>query len=318
MGRTRRCSGGEQPPTGKPPAPHVVSKKDLGPLHRAVEGVAAAFIRSANQAYERQAEYELEAANQSEAAKGPPKLRFGLADWVTFLSTGQVLCPSRKTSVLKASLVGFIRGLQLLSELATRLSHEGFAVKMMDDQARLQAKKDGEEIRIRLTERKPKPVEPSPIWSGILANMPTPTGKFSIHFESGSGHSSVVSDEQEMDLEDNWPRVVSAALQEHEHAKSWAITRDGSNRQLEEERRVRAAAEHRAEAARLDRVEEDKRREALIVEAGAWQAADAIRAYLRHLDQCSGAKPPSREYEDWRKWAGAVADEMDPAKGRKP
>jgi hypothetical protein len=82
-------------------------------------------------------------------------------------------------------------------------------------------------------------------------------------------------------------------------------------RRWAEEARLREEAEARRREAEARAAEERRKRRELICEARRWETAKLLRRYLAELE--SGAVT-----EEWRRWAAAVADELDPTVAKSP
>jgi hypothetical protein len=96
--------------------------------------------------------------------------------------------------------------------------------------------------------------------------------------------------------------------------------RDEVATQVQAQARAAAAESVRVRDEELQRLQAEKdaaaeRERMLVVEAGAWRDAMAIRAYAAHVEAAAGGAP-APVLRDWLAWADLVAERLDPTQER--
>lgn len=235
--------------------------------------------------------------------------------WQRFLDTGQVLCQTHRSTPMRVTPATYERALAVLNSLCFNAELRGFAVALDEKEGRIVLEGFGGKIEVRITERlentwrqeksagdrKPQNIKTK-----------TPTGELRLYI--GQTFSEVlIADGADTPLERKLNEIFERVYGRVVRCREEARKHEAWEQQREEERRQRQEEADRARALEEVRESERRRRRALLQEARAWRTATLIRDYVSHVENepfVSGSQPSKSE--DWRRWARAVADEMDP------
>ncbi|CAB3924065.1 hypothetical protein LMG26846_05868 [Achromobacter insuavis] len=231
--------------------------------------------------------------------------------WKAAVRDGLLLFPKHKAHALRVTLRGWERALNLANDLFTMASLRGYEPvpwKMWDKTFKIRAV--GAELDLRIMEKLARVQDDG---EGSATGNPyenhlSTTGSMSIYLNRSGGEVEVVDkdgvslEDQLDELFDQIPRELVLDLAQN---RKWRRDKeaDAEARQAELERK-RLKDE---EAARRRRLED---------EAQNWHRANMIRQYAEEVKRAMLPDIGSAG-EEWLKWAGVVADELDPTSRRR-
>jgi hypothetical protein len=234
--------------------------------------------------------------------------------WAFFCSAGQILT-GRDKAPTRLTLATYGRGLLLLNAVFHGAAANGFEARVDKGSTHICLAKDKAEVRLRLIEKLRKTNQRQMGSFGRESgneHLLTPTGHLELTIEQQGLGASLIKDSPETPLEDQIAKIQEAIEFRYQRSciavEQWRIRdlefkaaeakRQEENRRREEERR-------RAE-------EERKRRELLAAEVENWRKAESLRLYLFELDRrIREGEAPAAGYEEWRRWAVSVVDDLD-------
>ncbi|MEM5317251.1 hypothetical protein [Paraburkholderia sp. JHI869] len=188
---------------------------------------------------------------------------------------------------------------------------------MAKGEQRLRLAKAGAHVDIRVSEKLVKGTRYQiNSWNRSRESVRTlaPTGKLALFIEQqGTGHTEL-ADRADQLLEQQLDGVLAAIDHRHHGSARRVAEREERERQSKEAGIRRLEQDRKQRETRGKAEEENRGRQALVSEAENWRQAERIRAYVTTLDSKLGrAAELQDEYFTWRKWALAVADDLDPS-----
>ena len=241
----------------------------------------------------------------------PPDGDATYASWLHFCDAGQLLLTTtHRKLVARLSLGSYKRGLKLLNAICHLADRTGYAVDMVKGEERLRLSKAGAHVDIRVSEKLVKGTRYQiNSWNRSRESVRTlaPTGKLALFIEQqGTGHTEL-ADRADQPLEQQIDSVLAAIDHRHHGSVRGVAEREERERQSKEAK-IKRLEQERKQRETWGKAEEANRdRQALVSEAENWRQA------LSMLDTKLGRAAELRdEYFTWRKWALAVADDLDP------
>ena len=288
-------------------------------LHRVIHPLLKLYQDAERAALKGKERFDWE---QAHPGKRYPKAEslVGSFNWEWFCQKGEILRPTFKKAVLKVSIRTYKRALQLLSDLAFSLEGAGFIVKLTEGNGRLEAKRNGEVVLLRISERLEagyKTVTNS--WDGSprQERVLSPTGALSIHVERTGWDDIRFSDSKSGLLEEQWVRILEGVERQHAISVRRSAQLAEQQKVYEEQKQRRQLEVQRLADIRAREEAEAKRRLELAQEAERWSSAKQIREYVFHLEvEATAARCRGPEFEAWAAWAREAADQLDPSVAR--
>lgn len=300
------------------PTPIVISEPDLsqiGRWHPALSEVRAALTEAVEWAMELKRLHE----NPPKRDRNKPQMVFHT--WKRFCDGGQILWRTHQKRAVRVSLLTYRRALVLMNKVAFGAEGRGYAVKWPENAERLELHKAGAFVGLKVAEvllvgsridTSSWRAEPQPIRTS------SPTGRLRLRIEQQGLGETLLADRDECRIEDDIDKVLEAIDARHALSlKTVQAWRDSAERSAKAEA-ARKERERLEEEARKERQREQERVDALLQEAGNWVMAHRLRMYIAELDArvLDGDLPRDGGFTEWRTWALAVANNLDPSNRR--
>lgn len=290
-------------------------------FHPALQPLVVKCLEAEKKAKQWKADFDRTHTPHQRLPKGEPR---GIdTSWEYFCEKGQILNQESQKSALRAlraSPSTWQRAIRLFQALADHLETLGYTIRLAKGMARLEAIRNNLAIEMRIAEKlEPKYHTRINSWSKEPRSIKSldPTGQLIIRIEYLPYKGHTLTDRRDNPLEAQWAKIIATVEIQHSrglaHKAEW-VARD---RAYEEKRQAGLEAQRLQEEAKQREEAERQMRAALVQEATDWRTAETIRAYLAHLEHCrSEGGMPSAGYEEWREWAGRVADSLDKSRSR--
>jgi hypothetical protein len=228
---------------------------------------------------------------------------------------GQLVFDPSHAFAVRVSIGHFRRALVYLNAVARLAEARGYAVSYDSKEGRIVLDAQPGRVELRMSEKMEKRTrrEGSRGDAREVVYL-VPTGVLRVFVAVRPGSIREMSDRvgettasgDALRLEQRLPELLQSIYRQTVQSRMRQRRIDAMHAQRE------AAYARQQQAERL-RAEEQQRRERLLGEIRAWQQAEAIRAYVRGVELASGMLSEARG--DWRTWALAFADELDPIRG---
>lgn len=222
---------------------------------------------------------------------------------------------------VRVSIEAVDRALQIWDALLKACEARGLRVSPGRRQVKIS---DGIEwIGLRMSEKVDRITKPSTWRTGVETASRKPTGRlrvFAICFYETKFEETL---QRPLEAQLNAILIwIHRTLSSERTKRAIALEKRRLEEQaaeVREQERTAAAAEARLREEEQRRLKAEQaamaeREQLLLVEAGAWRNAEAIRAYVAHLRVAGAAPAPA--LMDWLTWADTVADKLDPTKTR--
>lgn len=248
-----------------------------------------------------------------------PDWDFSFQNWVGLVDDGYLFKVTLQRFAVRVSIFQYRRALLLLSQLCRQVESAGFKVSIEKEFERLCFSLTDQTVHVRVTEKfeQVEGLRISPYGGTDPRKTRHPTGALRLHLDDSQAPSPALCDGSKEKLEGKLDLVLKAILRKHQALTESAARREEQWRLDEIERQRKAAYEAQQAELRRVRAEERRRQTDLSREALLWHRADAVRRYVAQLDRQVGeAEEIPDGYEDWKTWALASADAMDPSSTR--
>ena len=214
---------------------------------------------------------------------------------------------------LRVSIEQVDRALRIWDALIKAAVGRNFVVSV--ENARLRLGAHGHAVDLRISERiervvgSPKGLSQSDIFMNRHIKY-VPSGDLRIFVEEKKFTDGPIGR-----IEGQLNAVVVAIYKALDGKRAWSERIDAERVRAESARQAATALEAEVEAKATAEAAERAREAALEAEAGAWQRAAAIRAYVAHVvDGTPDPVPPASL--QWVQWSTTVADRLDPTPRR--
>ncbi|RRS06402.1 hypothetical protein EIP75_02125 [Aquabacterium soli] len=248
-----------------------------------------------------------------------PDWDFSFQNWAGLVDDGYLFKVTLQRFAVRISIFQYRRALLLLSQLCRQVESAGFKVSIEKEFERLCFSLTDQTVHVRVTEKfeQVEGLRISPYGGTDPRKTRHPTGALRLHLDDTQAPPPALSDGAEEKLEGKMDLVLKAILRKHQaQTESAARWQEESRLQAIELQRRNAYEAQQAELRRV-RAEERRRQTDLSREALLWHRADAVRRYVAQLDRQVGeAEEIPDGYEDWKTWALASADAIDPSSTR--
>jgi hypothetical protein len=242
------------------------------------------------------------------AKKNPQVARFsGYNGWKAhaYEHSGGLLQETHHSMPLRVSVGTYERALAIVNTLCFEAEKRGFVVTLNDKDGRFEFSGHGGTVQLRISEKTDE------AWREEIryGNKPekvkyrTATGVLRLYAGARFHEREIADADQPLEnklnevFEKVYQGVVRERREEREH--------QARERRWAEEARLRKEAEARRKEEEARAAEDRRKRRELIRQARRWETAELLRRYLAALE--SGTVT-----DEWRRWAAAVADELDP------
>ena len=294
----------------------IVVPAELAKPHRLVAAALPA-VRTEIAELHRSRDYF--APPRKPGARWQPPPRFA-SYWKDYEQRG-VMEFEADTLPIRVSIEASDRALRLWDALLKACEARGMRASMAGRKVKVS---DGVEyIGLRMSEKVGRITRPSNWSTGVETVKRNPTGSLRL-FAVNCGETKF-EDALGRPLEAQLNAILAwihRAFASERTKRSIAVEKrrlEEEARQAQERERAVSAAEARLREQELQRqqaeqVAKAERERLLLAEAGSWQDAQAIRAYVAHLRTVGHDVTPA--LADWLTWADGVADKLDPTAKR--
>jgi predicted RNase H-like nuclease (RuvC/YqgF family) len=121
-----------------------------------------------------------------------------------------------------------------------------------------------------------------------------------------------INDAEGSPIESNLNKVFLHAYRYVVREREETRRREFIQQQEDEKKRIRDEVEQKRKEVERLKAEEDQRRANLIKQSDGWHQSNRIRQLVHHVQSSSTIDQSSAKFNDWRNWAMAVADSIDP------
>lgn len=242
-----------------------------------------------------------------------------IGSWSDVVSDGYLIKATFKRFAARVSIFQYRRALLLLSQLCFRVESAGFKVSLQGESERLCFSLAGQTVYVRVSEKLEQidGIRLSPYGGLDSRKTRHPTGVLRLHLDELQAPSPALTDGANEKLESKMDLVLKAVLRKHQAQTESAARWQEESRLREIERQQEEAYEAEQAKQRKIRADERRRQTDLGREAMLWYRADLVRQYVAQLDKRvndTGEVPEG--YADWKAWALASADAIDPTSTR--
>jgi hypothetical protein len=262
--------------------------------------------RRADEAYER--------LPQHRKAWSP---NFEGGDWRSFVHSGQLLLDSHRKCAFRVSIPNHERALAIANSFFFEAEDRGFSVSYSASDGRYNIDGHGGSIDFRISEKLLTKTRKVRRYDGKLEDEKyrEPSGCLSLYLEVGyfSGAQFTDASSGPLELQLNRAFIALNKLVVRCRVRARKEELDRLERQRVEEEA--AARRRREEDERRRLAQERARRQELYREAARWSKSLQIRQYLEHVSRLAPSVGYSA-FEEWKSWAMATAERLDPSKGR--
>jgi hypothetical protein len=262
--------------------------------------------RRADEAYER--------LPQHRKARSP---NFEGSDWRSFVHSGQLLLDSHRKCAFRVSIPNRERALAMANTFFVEAEARGYSISFSANDGRYNIDGHGGSIDFRISEKLVTKTRKIRRYDGKLEDEKyrEPSGCISMYLEIGYFSGAQFSDAPNaaLELQLNRAFIALSKLVVRCRVRARQEELDRLERQRTEEEA--AARRRREEEERRRLAHERARRQELYRETARWSKSLEIRRYLEHVSGLVSNVPGSA-FEEWRSWAAATAERLDPSAKR--
>ena len=264
-------------------------------------------------------EYRTALKKQAESKKGRKAGKYEIehhyVDW-DVQRHEPILGSTHKSKAMRVSLQTYERALSIFNAMAFAAEKRGFEVTFGGNRERLFLRMEDALFGLYITEHLEsivKTVRNS--WNSDTreATVSVSSGRLRLNVERPGYGVLQINDEEDAPIESNLDKVFLHAYRHVVRQREESRRRDFVQQQEDERKRIRDEIEHqRKEAERLV-AEEAQRRSNLIQQSENWRQANQVRELIHIVQSNPSTDQSSTAFNEWRTWAMAVADSIDPS-----
>lgn len=222
---------------------------------------------------------------------------------------------THRASYLAVSILTYERALAIVNALFIAAQKRGCNVGIDDENGRFKISLEGASVYFAIRERQDTELVPkAEAGTSIRQTQKVPTDRLALVMGRYAFDAYSLVDKEsariETRLDEVFLRLYRFVVAAREQARE-----DETKKKQQAIQRVawEALTKQREQEAKV-KADETKRREELLGEAGRWQHAEQIRAYVAAV--VARDEAGTAEVTAWAEWALLVADEKDPVVGR--
>jgi hypothetical protein len=280
--------------------------------HPAVEPLRAWLLKCIE-------EYRTALKKQAESKKRSKAGKHGIehyyADW-DVRQHEPILGSTHKSAAMRVSLQTYERALSIFNALAFAAEKRGFEVTYGDGRReRLFFRMEDALFGLYITEHLDTVVKTvgNP-WNSETSekSIAISSGRMRLNVERPGYGVMPVNDAEGSPIESNLNKVFFHAYRYVVREREETRRREFIQQQEDEKKRIRDEAEQKRKEVERLKAEEEQRRANLINQSEGWHQSNRIRQLVHHVQASSTIDQSSAKFGEWRTWAMAVADSIDP------
>lgn len=258
-------------------------------------------------------------ASERRIKKGwSPTINMDSYDWRSFVHSGQLLLNSHRACAFRASIPNRQRALAIANTFFFESEARGYSVTFSAKDGRYKIEGHGGSVDLRISEKLLTKTRKVRRYDGKLEDEKyrEPSECLGLYLEIGYFSGAQFSDAPGAVLQDQLNRVFIALSKLVVRCRVRTRKEDLDKMERQRLEEVAAARRKLAEEERQRIAAERERCRALYRETARWSKASEIRRYVDHISSVSPGSPKPRDFDQWKSWAIAQADRLDPSHGR--
>ena len=263
-------------------------------------------------------EYRAALKKQAESKKGRKAGKYEIehhyVDW-DVQRHEPILGSTHKSKAMRVSLQTYERALSIFNAMAFAAEKRGFEVTFGGRRERLFLRMEDALFGLYITEHLDSVVKTvRNSWNSDTreAAVSVSSGRLRLNVERPGYGVLQINDAEDSPIESNLGKVFLHNYRHVVRQREESRRRDFVQQQEDEKKRIRDEIEHKHKEAERLQAEEEQRRTNLVKQSESWHQSSRIRELVNHVQSSPTIDRSNVAFNEWRTWATAVADSIDP------